>query len=86
MAVRKIAISLPEDLLRQVDQLAKRTKTTRSGCIARVLSEVTHAKNQAEITARIDELFGNGELAEEQGETASEFLRAAEPGFEDSEW
>jgi metal-responsive CopG/Arc/MetJ family transcriptional regulator len=83
MAVRKIAISLPEDILRQVDRLAKRTKTTRSGCIARVLAEVSHASTQAEITERINQLFGDPELAEEQASVSKLYLRAAEG---ESEW
>lgn len=86
MPVRKIAISLPENVLHEVDRLAKRTKTTRSGCIAKVLSEVSHATNQAEITERINKLFGDPEIANEQTAVAGHFLRAAEKGFKDSEW
>ena len=99
MPVRKIAISLPEDVLAQVDRLAQRTKTTRSGCIARVLSEVSRLKTQAEITERINLLFassadterlaerpGKSEIAEEQAETAAFYLKAAEAVPEDPEW
>ena len=86
MTVRKIAISLPEDVLAQVDRLAKRTKTSRSGCIARVLSEVSYLSKQAEITERINQLFTTDELANEQSDTSHFFLKAAEPGFEDPEW
>lgn len=86
MAVRKIAISLPEDVLRQVDRLAKRTKTTRSGCIARVMAEVSHASTQREITEQINLLFNDRELADEQIATAQEYLQAAEKDFGDPEW
>lgn len=86
MPVRKIAISLPENVLREVDRLARRTKTTRSGCIAHVLAEVSHATNQAEITEKINKVFNDPEVAKEQTAVASHYLRAAEKGFEDSEW
>ncbi|MGK5087126.1 hypothetical protein WDW86_06175 [Bdellovibrionota bacterium FG-2] len=86
MTVRKITISLPEEILLQVDRLAKRTHTTRSGCIARVLSEVSRASTQAEITERINQLFSEPEVKEEQSEVAAHYLKAAEKGFEDSEW
>jgi predicted transcriptional regulator len=86
MAVRKIAISLPEEVLRQVDRLAKRTHTTRSGCIARVLSKVSHAATQAEITVRINQLFGEGGVADEQSSVTDAYLQAAEEGFGNSEW
>lgn len=86
MAVRKIAISLPEEVLRQVDRLAKRTHTTRSGCIARVLSKVSHASTQAEITEQINDLFGEPGLAKEQAVVSDAYLKAAKGEFEDSEW
>jgi hypothetical protein len=86
MAVRKIAISLPEDVLRRVDRLANRAKTTRSGFISRVLSEVSHASGQAEITSRINALFDEPALADEQAATSRIYLRAAELGIEGSEW
>lgn len=86
MPVRKIAISLPEDVLRIVDRLARRTKTTRSGCIARVLAEVSHASTQAEITEQINKLFADSAIGAEQTSTALTFLKAAEKGVEDPEW
>lgn len=89
MAVRKIAISVPEDVLRQVDRMAKKSGTTRSGFITLVLSEVSHAGTQTEITERINRLFEDKTIADEQAETASFFLRAAERrGMkgEDDEW
>jgi metal-responsive CopG/Arc/MetJ family transcriptional regulator len=86
MPVRKIAISLPEEVLRQVDRLAKRTKTTRSGCITRILSQVSHATTQAEITERINLLFNDPGTTVEQKTLSRDYLRAAEKGFEDTEW
>ena len=86
MTVKKIAISLPEDVLNHVDRLAKRAKISRSGCIARVLTQVSQAATQAEITAHLNDLFGNTAVARDQSVASHFFLRAAEPGFEDPEW
>jgi metal-responsive CopG/Arc/MetJ family transcriptional regulator len=85
MAVRKIAISVPEEVLRQVDRLARKSKTTRSGLITRVLREVSDASNQAEVTERINHLFNDQDLIDEQASTAHTFLQAAE-NDEDSGW
>jgi hypothetical protein len=51
-----------------------------------VLREVSQARGKAEITERINELFGNPEVAQEQAQTSRDFLRAAEPSEEGSEW
>jgi hypothetical protein len=68
------------DVLKQVDRVAKREKTTRSGFITQVLCEVTKAANRAEITTRINELFGERSPLDEQRNLSNEFLllRAAE--------
>ena len=57
MAIRKIAISVPEDVLRDVDRLAKKSKTTRSALISKVLKEVSRASTEAGFLARINEVF-----------------------------
>lgn len=76
MAFRKIAISIPANVLKEVDRLAKFSGTTRSGMITHVLEEVSHAQNQRQITEKINELFADQELADEQASTAAAFLRA----------
>lgn len=87
MAVRKIAISVPEDVLRQIDRVAKRAKTTRSGFITQVLSDVSRATGRAEVTERINSIFGEESVVEEQGSVANDYLlRAAESETEGSEW
>ena len=86
MAVRKIAISVPEDVLGQVDRLARKTGVTRSGLITRVLREVGRAQTSKEITEKIDHLFEDRSVADEQLDTSRAFLRAAEKNHEDSEW
>jgi metal-responsive CopG/Arc/MetJ family transcriptional regulator len=89
MPVRKIAISLPEAVLKRVDRLAKRTQTTRSGFISRVLSDVSHASDQAQVTARINRLFApehEAGLNAEQAETSRFYLQVSEADGEEGEW
>ena len=86
MSVRKIAISIPENVLRQVDRSAKRAKTTRSGFISRVLTAVSHAGTQIEITERINQLFSEEGISEEQTQVSDIYLQAAEKSFKDSKW
>jgi metal-responsive CopG/Arc/MetJ family transcriptional regulator len=74
---RKFAISVPEDVMRQVDRAAKRRRMTRSAFISRVLARVARAQTDAEISRRVDELFSDAELAREQVETARAFRRSA---------
>ena len=47
MAARKFAISVPEEVIREVDHAAKRRGMTRSGFITDVLSQVARALDQA---------------------------------------
>jgi metal-responsive CopG/Arc/MetJ family transcriptional regulator len=78
MAVKKVAISVPSEILKKIDRLAKNSKTTRSGLITHVLREVSHVNDQREISEVINRLFEDSEVAEEQGSTSHLFLRAAE--------
>ena len=77
MAARKFAISVPEDVMRQVDRAAKRRRMTRSGFISRVLARVARARTDAEISERVNAFFSDPEVAREQRETARAFRRAA---------
>lgn len=73
MAVRKIAISIPEDVVRAVDHAAARRRTTRSAYIADVLRRVAHARSDAEITRRINAVVADATVAREQKDTAAAF-------------
>jgi hypothetical protein len=77
MAARKLAISVPEEVIRKVDQAAKRRGMTRSGFITDVLSHVARARTDAEIARRVNDLFSDPEIAGEQVETAKQFRRIA---------
>ena len=76
MPVRKIAISVPEDVLHQVDRAAKSRGMTRSRFISHALKRIAAARRDAEITRRIDALLADPEIAAEQAETARALQRA----------
>lgn len=86
MAVRKIAISVPEDVLKQVDRLAKRAKTTRSALISQVLGHISRASSQKEMIAQINEIFSDPEVAAEQIATSNYFLHSPKASYGDTEW
>lgn len=71
VAVKKFALSVPEDVMKQVDRAAKRFGVTRSRFIADVLRKIANAGMDAEITRRVDELFADPEIAGEQSRTAA---------------
>ena len=75
MAMKKIAISLPERVLERVDNLARSRGESRSCLIATVLDRVARAKRDRDITAQIDALLADATIAAEQEATAEEFLR-----------
>lgn len=75
MAMKKIAISLPERVLEGVDNLAASRGESRSHLIATVLDRVARAKRDRDITAQIDALLADGTIAASQKATADEFLR-----------
>ncbi|MBI3796025.1 MAG: ribbon-helix-helix protein, CopG family [Deltaproteobacteria bacterium] len=75
MPMKKVAISLPEPVLKTVDQLAARRGESRSRVIATILSRVTQVKRDREIIAQINALFTDETIATEQKRTADKFLR-----------
>jgi Arc/MetJ-type ribon-helix-helix transcriptional regulator len=75
MAMKKIAISLPQPVLERVDRLAASRGESRSHLIATVLDRVARAKHDRDVTAQIDALLADQMIAAEQKATADEFLR-----------
>ena len=75
MAMKKIAISLPEPVLERVDRLAASRGESRSHLIATVLDRVARAKRDRDVTTQIDVLLADRTLAAEQKATADEFLQ-----------
>jgi hypothetical protein len=76
MAVKKVAISLPPETLKQIDHAAKETGESRSGFIARICMLAATAKSDREIRRKINKLFADPEIAREQVETSEAMLRA----------
>lgn len=74
MAMRKIAISLPEPVLKRVDRLAASRGESRSHLIATVLDRVARAKRDHDIIAQVDKLFADETILSEQTNTSNQFL------------
>ncbi len=77
MAVRKFAISVPDEVMRKVDQAARKRGITRSRFIAQVLARVAGARTDGEISRRIDAVFADADVAREQLHTARKFRQVA---------
>lgn len=75
MAMKKIAISLPEPVLERIDRLAESRGESRSHLIATVLDRVARAKRDRDVTAQINALLADRTIAAEQKATANEFVR-----------
>lgn len=76
MTVREFAISVPEDVMHEVDVAAKSRKLTRSAFISLVLRRVASAGRDAEIRRRINHVMLDPETAEEILDSARHFARA----------
>ena len=72
MPLRKNAIAISDDLLSAVDLAAKSRGESRNRFVTLVLKEAVRARRDVDVTRRLNELFANGELAQEQTRTASE--------------
>lgn len=77
MAMRKTAITVPDDVLEQVDEAARERGESRSRFISRVLGDLARARRDAEISRRLNALFGEPGVAEGQRRVARELGRAA---------
>ena len=84
MAAKKIAISLPPETLEQVDAAANEAGESRSAFIARICMLATRARSEKEVRGKINALFADPEIREEQRRTSEDFLRAGHSGG--TEW
>lgn len=76
MAVKKIAISVPVDVLAQVDAAASERGENRSRFITQMLVLLARARTDREIRRRVDAVFADPELASEQVQTARSGAKA----------
>ncbi len=63
MTMRKTAISVPVEILDDVDRAAHACGQSRSKYITRVLEVAVRARRNAEITRRLNELFADERLS-----------------------
>jgi metal-responsive CopG/Arc/MetJ family transcriptional regulator len=77
MTVKKFAISVPEEVMLQVDRAAAARGVTRSRFVATLLRRAARARTDAEVTRQLDRLFADTSVADEQRTTAEAFGAAA---------
>jgi hypothetical protein len=63
---RKTAITVPEDILEEVDRSARERGESRSRFISRVLRLAVRARRDAAVTRRLDALFADESVRKEQ--------------------
>ena len=85
MAYRKTAITVPGELLDDVDRAARARGESRSKYITRILRAAVRARRDVEITRRLNELFAEESIAIEQREVAAE-LDAVGSDWTDERW
>lgn len=85
MPLRKTAIAITDDLLSAVDRAAGARGESRNRFVTRVLEEAVRARRDALLTKRLDQLFADSELIEEQAHGASE-LDATGTDWSDERW
>ena len=66
MASAKIAITVPEDVLLEVDAAARERGESRSGFISRILRTALRARRDAGITRLLNDLFADERVVIEQ--------------------
>ncbi len=72
MALRKTTISVPEDVLDEIDRAARERHESRSAFITRILRAASRARKDREITRRLELLFSDGATNEGQRRTAQD--------------
>ena len=85
MSLRKTAIAIPDDLLSAVDRAAQSRGESRNRFVTRVLQQAVHARRDAEVTKRLNALFADGGITQEQARTASD-MDLAGTDWSDERW
>lgn len=75
MAVKKFALSVPPEVMDQVDEAAAELGLTRSAYLVTVLRRIASARTDAAITRQVNELFADPEIKNEQISTARALSR-----------
>ena len=81
----KVAVSIPDDIFADADQLAQKLKTTRSAIYTSALRQYVAQNDAQSITDRINAVVDS--LSEEEQEDDLRFVRrAAYLTFQRTEW
>jgi len=65
MPTVKTAISVPSDLFKQMDRLSRKLRIPRSRLFALAVREFIERRQAAEITQRLNQVYGQGESDED---------------------
>lgn len=85
MALQKTAIAVPAALLAEIDEAARERHESRNRLINRILGAAMRARSDAEVTRRLDELFADPNVADEQRRSARA-LDDAGTAWDDERW
>jgi len=66
MGYGKISITIPEEILEEIKELAQKRETKLSHFISDVLADKIRRSKEESFVQRINEIFGDPEVAEEQ--------------------
>ena len=78
MTIVKIAISMPEELVKEVDAVRKEEDISRSGYITRLVRKAVRVERKEKLKAAYDRVFSDSEIVKEQRETALLFDNSGE--------
>ena len=84
MHTQKVAITMPEFLVREIDTLSKKKGISRSRYITLVVRQSIEEEKQRYITECYNNVFSEKEIQEEQLETVRNFEGASSQGGQ--EW
>ena len=85
MPTAKIAISLPQEVLTEIDRAAHARGESRSRLIGDVLRAAMRARRGTEITRRLNALFADEQVAAEQNRLTRE-LGGVGTDWSDEQW
>ena len=86
MAVRRIAISVPEHVLAQVDAAAAERGENRSRFITEMLVLLVRARTDREISHQVNAVFAEPEVGREQLQTARASSKALTRIVKNNRW
>jgi len=79
----KTSIAIDDELLKKIDRAAKERGESRNRFVVKVLSQAVRARRDVQITKRLNELFADEELRQEQLKVAEELGSVVSYGTDD---